>query len=72
MSISTRDTAYDNIVRRWESVCGGPSMLRDLPRSQWRMWMAGESEKVRAARAEIMADSMDRIISDLQSMILGG
>lgn len=63
------DIAMQNILRRWESLCGGPSRLRDMPRSHWRMWMSEESERVRAVGAVGMADSMDRIISDLQDVV---
>lgn len=64
------DLVYELVLHRWESLCGGPSRLRDMPRCNWRLWMADEAGRIRAAGAYNMADSMDRITSGLESAIL--
>lgn len=64
------DLIYDTVLARWEDLCGGPSRLRDIPRANWRLWMADEAGIVRRQGAANMADAMDRITANLEFAIL--
>lgn len=68
--MAVSDLVYTTILTRWESLCGGPSRLRDIPHAHWRLWMADEAGRVRVLGASNMADAMDRISANLESAIL--